>query len=605
MTVPPTRGPTLLKVCFKVRLDHLGHLMIGCIQGAERMETGLRGLASLVQNGLMLKPANLHVDPLQRGVEIDGVRFESSEAGARQLEEALNARYAPTLKVGHENAVEIRDNPASPTGFDIHFVTVRVGARFDVKGHLTQEQLDVLQNHAKCDLLQPGIVLRISPPHLLARRKRPDGGEGGIPEMPDVNYLRATSQQLQQFFNHPLIRRVGGTTAEEALSATGLHAEEILEIKLIRHPKDKVCWLECVSLRGGRFQWRALTHHNVAELQRSGVFLPHVDVTLSLDNRTLSLLNTQSHQEETIAIEHGSIDAELARASHMLTAALKPAKARPAAPEPTATIQVPEVPNAVTAATVEQRPEAPLAQPSPSPRPSEAIAVVPVGEKRVGKPGERSVAPATAATQIVPSTNAPVPPSRAEIPAPPVPNAPALDPVVLALFSRTDPLRVNTGIFRRLADRLDVAVQDVRLSLPWVFTDRRFEILSFDSQEIGSVLELRSEGFHGFYLSHISEQRIDFVYACGGTHIEWGPDKCVLQPSTQAEAMEFPGSALLAMAQTRDDQFVFVVTPAYKQWVKPYESRCRGAFAHFLNLNDLAADPDNCTQDWVWQSWVR
>jgi len=623
-TVPQTHGPGLLKVRFKVRLDHLGHLMIGCVQGAERMETSLRGLSTLIQNGLMLKPANFHIDPLQRGVEIDGVRFESSEAGARQLEETLNARYAPTLKVDTENAVEIRDNPASPTGFDIHFLTVRVGARFDVKGHLTQEQLDVLQSPAKCNLLQPGIVLRISPPHLLVRSKRPDGGEERIPGMPDVNYLRATSRQLQQFFNHPLIRRTGGTTPEEALSATELHPEEILEIKVIRHPKEKmVLWLECVTLRCGRFPWRAVTHHNVAMLQASGVFLPHLDVTLSLDNRTLSLLNTQSHQEETIAMDHGSSDAELAQAGHMLTAALKPAKARPSAPVPTATIslepapiQVPEGRTAVTAATVEQRPEIPLAEPLAAPprpsRPSEATAIVPVGESRVGKPGERTAASATAststttgATPIRPSSNAPALSNRAEIPAPPVSGGPVSDPAVLALFSETDPLRVNAGIFRRLADRFDRAVQDVRLSLPWVFADRRFEILSFGGQEIGSVLELRCEDFYGFYLSHISEQRIDFVYACGGTHIEWGPDKCVLQPSAQAEAVEFAGSALLAMGQTHDNQFVFVVTPAYKHWVKPYESRCRGAFAQFLAANDLAADPDSYTHDWVWQCWVR
>src|SRR5207245_9035271 len=104
----------------------------------------------------------------------------------------------------------------------------------------------------------------------------------------------------------------------------------------------------------------------------------------------------------------------------------------------------------------------------------EATAVVPAGERRVGKPGERTAAPApaapspaTAATQIMPSTNAPALLSRAEIPAPPVPGGPVLDPAVLALFSQADPLRVNAGIFRRLADRFDVAVQDVRLSLPW------------------------------------------------------------------------------------------------------------------------------------------
>src|SRR5437667_96553 len=87
------------KVRFKVRLDRLGHLMVECLRGAERVETGLRGLSMLVQNGLMLKPGSVHLDPLQRGIQLDGMRFESSEAGARQLEEALNSKYAPTLKV--------------------------------------------------------------------------------------------------------------------------------------------------------------------------------------------------------------------------------------------------------------------------------------------------------------------------------------------------------------------------------------------------------------------------------------------------------------------------------------------------------------------------
>ena len=170
----------------------------------------------------MLKPGSIHLDPLLRFVEIDGARFESNESGARQLEETLNGKYAPVLKASHESAIEIKDNPASPTGFDIHFVTVRVGARFDVKGHLTQEQLDVLQDPAKCDLLQPGIVLRLSPPHLLARKKRPDGGEERIAGIPDVHYLRVNALELEQFFNHPLIRQ-RGATAEEVLQAADEH----------------------------------------------------------------------------------------------------------------------------------------------------------------------------------------------------------------------------------------------------------------------------------------------------------------------------------------------------------------------------------------------
>ena len=141
-------------------------------------------------------------------------------------------------------------------------------------------------------------------------------------------------------------------------------------------------------------------------------------------------------------------------------------------------------------------------------------------------------------------------------------------------------------------------VQEVRLSLPRVFENRRFEVISFDEQQIDSVLELRSEDFYGFYLSHISEQRIDFVYACRGTHIEWGTDKCVLQPSVTSDAIEFQGSALLGLAQTRDHQFVFVVTPAYKQWVSSREQQYRDAFAHFLTANELAAEADQYTFIW-------
>ena len=52
------------------------------------------------------------------------------------------------------------------------------------------------------------------------------------------------------------------------------------------------------------------------------------------------------------------------------------------------------------------------------------------------------------------------------------------------------------------------------------------------------------------------------------------------------------------MTQTRDNQFGFVVTPAYRQWVRLYEARCREAFAHFLTANDLAADPDGYAFIW-------
>jgi hypothetical protein len=159
-------------------------------------------------------------------------------------------------------------------------------------------------------------------------------------------------------------------------------------------------------------------------------------------------------------------------------------------------------------------------------------------------------------------------------------------------------LRVDLDILRHLADRFGVGIQDIRLSLPRVFADRRFQIIRFSDQEIESVLELRSEGFFGFYLSHISKERIDLVYACRGTHIEWGADKCVLQPSPSAEPVEFKGGALLGLAQTGDKQFVFLVTPAYREWVRPYESRCREAFAHFLSVDQIATTPEPLSFLW-------
>ena len=331
---PPPRPPALIhpstesaagptKVRFKVRLDKLGHLMVASFRGSERMETGIRGLDSLVRNGLMLKPGTIHIDPLLRYVEIDEVRFDSNAAGAEALENRLNSSYAPVLKDDGHAAIEIRPNAAAASGFDIHFSTSRAGARFEIKGHLCQEQLDVLQDSVKCQLLRPGIVLRISPPHLIIRRRRPDGGEEKIPELPDVHYLRITAAELQRILNHPLLRR--GAVAAEAPASNA--AEEgppaITEIRVVRNPRGKLfLGMEMVSARGTRTN--AFTHHNVAELQHAGVFRSNLDVVLSLDNRTLTIFESATHTEERIGVDNSSADTDLHKASEMLTAALKP-----------------------------------------------------------------------------------------------------------------------------------------------------------------------------------------------------------------------------------------------------------------------------------------
>lgn len=106
---------------FRVKLDHWGHLVIDWGEGIDREETGLRGLSTLIANGLIRKPGTFHVDPLQRGIEIDGVNYDCSEAGAKRLEAALNSRYAAPRRTDKAVAVEIKENHAASTGFDIHF----------------------------------------------------------------------------------------------------------------------------------------------------------------------------------------------------------------------------------------------------------------------------------------------------------------------------------------------------------------------------------------------------------------------------------------------------------------------------------------------------
>jgi hypothetical protein len=319
-----------VKVKFKVKFDHLGHLMIACTRGHERMETGLRGISGLVQGGFMIKPGELRVDPLQRAVEIDGTRFDCSEEGARQLEERLNAQYAPELKPDDHHLILVRDNPASATGYDVEFSSVHGGAKLEVKGHLSQARLDILQDRARCDLLRPQILLRLSPPYLLVRRRRSDGGEERIPEIGDVHYLRTTAAELQQVLNHPLVRRTGGPGEQQVTPPATVAAgpARLAGLRLVRNPKNRLfLWMECCDEQGAIVDGKAFTHHNVAELQHRGVFQPELDVSLSLDNHRLGILNKQSHQEQVIVVDPQSDDAELARAGQLLTAALPGARA--------------------------------------------------------------------------------------------------------------------------------------------------------------------------------------------------------------------------------------------------------------------------------------
>lgn len=312
------------KVHFRVKLDHLGHLMVECTRGKERAETGLRGLTTLVQSGFMIKPKTVHLDPLQRSIELDGVRFECNAAGAHQLEEVLNQRYAPALKPDDSTQIIVRENAASATGFDIDFVSIHAGVRAHVKGHLTQDKLNILQDPQHCEMLQPGVILRLSPPNLLIRRRRPDGGEEPVPGLPDVSYMRVEAGQLQQILNHPLVRRSQELEPSASPAWTAQAVDGIARIRVTHNPQTRLfLWLECEHL-GGRREGKAFTHHNVAEMMHRGLFRDQVDISLSIDNHRLSVLDLKTREEQVVVVSSESDEDSLARAGELLTGALKP-----------------------------------------------------------------------------------------------------------------------------------------------------------------------------------------------------------------------------------------------------------------------------------------
>jgi hypothetical protein len=496
----PVRPPEAIaseqlgKTVFRVRLDHVGHLMIECYRGQEKAETGLKGINMLVQNGFLLPLHQVHLDPLQRGLELDGTWFDATEVGAQLLQKRLNEHYAPALKAEEEHAVSIRDNPASATGFDIHFVTVHAGARMEVKGHLAQERLDILTDQTKCNLLNPGILVRLSPPNLLVRRRRPDGGEEKVTELPDLNYRKSSAQQIQHLLNHPLVRRLSGKAAAAYLAKT---ASGSAPTSLLAPP----------------------------------------------------------------------IAAALPEPTRPLPSAQAVSAAPPAAP-PLPPPASPVPPPSAGSSTVRSP-----ARGADDLRPAN----MPDAESVVITPGGTTVLRRAELAPVV---------------APPTPTPASEKTEEVGPFREADSLSIIQEIFRRLGDELEMHELDIRLSLPKIFENRRFEILSLSHPHIESVLELRSEEFYGFYLSHLSDQNILLVYARAGWHIEWGSTRCELQPGPAADPYEFKGSALLGLGQDSEGNFLFVVTPAYKHWVRAHEKAALAAHARFLTPAEfLGATP--------------
>ncbi len=592
-------------VVFRVRLDQLGHLHIDCCAGEERTATSLRGLSSLIQNGLMLKPGQLHVDPMQRHVEIDGVLFECNEAGARQLENALNYSYAPALKDSRETPISVRENPASPTGFDIRFESFRAGARSEVKGHLSEEKLEMLQDPIRSNLVKPGMLLRLTPPFLIVRRRRPDGGEEKVPELPDLQYLRSTAIEIQQFLNHPLVRRGAGS----ATPATRAEAPaELVELRVRRRPQNQLSlWLEPVTTKGRTSEGCAFTRHNLAEFQHAGHFLPHLDVALSLDNKQLSVLNKSTGEEQHLIVDANSTDEDLARAGRMLTASLKTPIPRP--PQPAAYPEVAPHPVPVERPALDPR-AGPPAPASAATRPTDSrcdsttplLAPVTPMSPLPAAPAARSPSPAVQAPAHVAPLDERRPLGGTGVAAREQPAVPLSGggPGIAEAdgFRAADPLETVQRVFQAAAEGLALPVQEVALSLPLAFTDRQFQVLAFDGRGIESVQDLRSETFAGFYLTHLNSQDVLLVYANQGRHIEFGPQRCELQTAVSAEPDEFNRPGLLGLAQDRDGNFVFVVTSAFRAWVRPREKLYLEAAARFLTPAETAASPQDFALIW-------
>jgi hypothetical protein len=276
-----------------------------------------------------------------------------------------------------------------------------------------------------------------------------------------------------------------------------------------------------------------------------------------------------------VTIDTHSSDEDLLKAGRLLTSALKPPPARLAEPAH------PSPPFRAKPVGVDQTPkiETPI---SDQPKAAiQAAAPAPVEAAETIKPAE-----------IQSALQAPEP---APVAPPPLPG---INPALAALFHETDALVINGEIFRHLGLHFGIKVQDVRLSLPCVFENRRFEIINFEHRDIDSVMELRGDGFYGFYLSHVNERKILLVFACNGAHLEWGPEKCMLQPSVKAEPDEYKGSALLGFAQDHSDQFVFVVQPAFKEWIKPHEINYAAELVHFVTVAELEAAAGRFTLVW-------
>jgi len=217
---------------FHVEVDKREQVHIECLQGTEKVASiGLSptGFTSLINQGLMRKPAHLKVGALHDWVELDGTlcSFERGRNDAAQLEKMLNEHYVPSSALGQGKSVVLFTNAASSTGFDIQFPITKGGVVENRRRHLGEEALELLQDSERCGLLQPKLQIKLTRPCLVFKEKTSDGGERYLQKSPEhtvtvtgddgakkfidlsqpVNYMHLSAVELTAVFNHPAVNR--------------------------------------------------------------------------------------------------------------------------------------------------------------------------------------------------------------------------------------------------------------------------------------------------------------------------------------------------------------------------------------------------------------
>jgi hypothetical protein len=66
----------------------------------------------------------------------------------------------------------------------------------------------------------------------------------------------------------------------------------------------------------------------------------------------------------------------------------------------------------------------------------------------------------------------------------------------------------------------------------------------------------------------------------------------------KTEPEVYPTSALLGVAQDANNEFVFIVQRAFKEWIKEREKRCVDVTVYFMTTSEIASAADK--YKWIW-----